>query len=116
MTPNAAVYSTLSEVCPGAYLAYAPGSAPPLPWFVYKRRRGGETFADNDNYAQFCNYRVELFFKEHDPYLISDFEEALHRLGTYTLYDADYLDTEGCLMHDYRLAYNPNKEGEAKDG
>lgn len=115
MTPNAAVYSTLSKVCPGRYVAFVPGKVPPLPWFVYKRVNGGEVFADNSNYSLMHRYRVELFFEENDPELIASFEAALGELGTYRLYDANWMDSEGCLMHDYRLAYHPHNDLEGDD-
>lgn len=104
MTADKLLYQTLSEVCPGTYAAYKPGNAPPLPWFVYKVDRGGEVFADNTNYSKIPRYRVELLMKEKDPSLVDSFEAALRSIGTWRLYDADYIDSEGCVMHDYRLA------------
>lgn len=106
MTPDELIYSTLSEVVPGTYLAYVPGNAPPLPWFVYSRRNGEEFFADNTNFERLPRYRVELLFKEADPKLVEEFESALSSLGTWRLYSADYVEAESCLMHDYRLAMN----------
>lgn len=114
MTPNALLFKTLTEVCKGTYLAYKPGKAPPLPWFVYGRQRGEETFADNENYARIPRYRVELLFEENDPELIERFEEALSRLGPWRLYNATYLDSEGCFTHDYRLSLSPEKLRESE--
>ena len=109
MTANELIYKTLTSVCPGAYAAYALGKAPALPWFVYDRRRGGEFFADDTNYALMPRYRVQLLFKENDPGLIERFEAALSKVGTWSLYNAEYLDSEGCLFHDYRLSFDISK-------
>lgn len=116
MTPNAFLYETLSKVCKGTYVAYKPGKAPPLPWFVYTRRNGEEFFADDSNYARIPRYRVELLFEENDPVLVSRFEEALTEVGTWKLYSADYLDSEGCLIHDYRLSMSLGKLRESEAG
>ena len=116
MTPNAWLFRTLSEVCKGTYLSYKPGSAPPLPWFCYSRQNGEEVYADNSNYSRLPRYRVELLFEENDPDLIERFEEALSKLGVWRLYSADYVDSEACLMHDYRLAMNIALFREANDG
>lgn len=112
MTYNAILYSTLTEVCRGTYLAWAIGEAPPLPWFTYKREHDGEVYADNKNYSLMPRYRVELLFKEYDPTLIEDFEKALSAIGTWKLYESDMLDSENCLYHDYRLTLLPNREEE----
>ena len=118
MTPNAFLFKTLSEVCKGTYVAYQRGKAPPLPWFAYKRENGEEGYADDTNYIRIPRYRVELLFKENDPDLVDAFEAALSRVGTWRLYDADYVDSEDCLMHDYRLSMNLSKlrESEADNG
>lgn len=109
MTANEFLYKTLTRVCPGTYAAYTPGKTPPLPWFVYQRRRGGEFFADDTNYGLLPRYRVQLLFKENDPSLIDRFEEALSEAGTWALYNAEYLNSEGCLLHDYRLSLDISK-------
>lgn len=109
MHSDVVLAQTLTKVCPGTYLAYQPKKAPPLPWFAYSRQHGEESFADNENYARIPRYRVELLFEENDPELIERFEAALSELGTWTLYLSDYLESERCLMHDYRLAINPSK-------
>jgi len=121
MTPEKFLARTLSAVCPGAYLAHKPGKAPPLPWFVYKRASGEEYYADNTNYARLPRFRVQLLFEENDTDLVEAFEAALSELGTWRLYDADYLDSEACLFHDYRLSLGLDNlkeanEREASDG
>jgi len=107
---NETIYSELSRICSGTYVAWPIGKAPPLPWFTYKRSHDGEVFADNSNYSLMPRYRVELLMKESDPQLISDFETALSKIGTWKLYEADWLDSENCLYHDYRLTLLPNRE------
>lgn len=112
MTSDERLFTELTRVCPGTYVAWPIGKAPALPWFTYKRQNGGEVFAGNANYGLLPRYRVELLFKEKDPVLVRDFEEALTRLGTWKLYDADYMDGENCIEHDYRLTLLPNREEE----
>ena len=97
----------LCKVCPGTYLAWPIGKAPSLPWFTYRWWSGGEVFADDENYAQLRRMRIELYFKELDLDLIDDFEDALKRVGTYSLYDATFVNTENCYRHVYRLACRP---------
>ena len=109
MKSDVTLAKTLTRVCQGTYVAYEPKKAPPLPWFVYSHERGEEFFADNSNYSRLPRYRVELFFKENDPDLIERFESALDELGTWRIYDSDYVNSERCLMHDYRLAFHPNR-------
>lgn len=115
MTPNEFLFNTLRQVCAGTYLAYQHGKAPKLPWFVYSREYGEEVFADNENYTRMPRYRVQLLFKEHDPQLIDRFETALSKVGTWRLYDADFLDSENCLIHDYRIALNLSKYRESEN-
>lgn len=115
MTPNAFLYKTLTGVCPGTYAAYTPGRAPKPPWFCYTRRHGEEFYADSGNYSKLPRYRVELLFRENDPDLIERFEAALSKLGTWSLYDADYVDSEACIMHDYRLSLSLSRMRESED-
>ncbi len=110
MTSNERLFSRLLDVVPGTYLAWPVGKAPPLPWFTYEREYGGHAYADNTNYALMPRYQVDLYFAENDPDLIAMFEEAISDLGTYRLYNADYIDTEGCYRHDYRLTLLPDNE------
>lgn len=116
MTPDERVFQTLSGVCRGTYLAYKPGKAPPLPWFVYSRRRGEEFFADNDNYARLPRYTVELLLEESDPELVERFEQALSSLGTWRMYGADMLEGEGCIQHTYQLQYIHNRTSQPPHG
>jgi hypothetical protein len=103
-TANARLYSVLSEVCPGVMHGWPLGSAPPLPWFAYRRINGGERYADNHNYALIPRYRIELLMEENDPGLVTEFERALDELGTWKLYSADLIDGESCITYDYRLS------------
>lgn len=114
MTPDGFLYQTLKGVCPGTYAAYRPGKAPSLPWFCFTRRHGEEVFADSTNYSRLPRYRVELLFKDKDPSLVESFEEALSRLGTWSLYDSDYVDSEACMLHDYRLSLSLSKMRESE--
>ena len=102
MTEDALVFSTLTAMTglPGTKFAWAYGSVPPLPWFVYYRDRKGEFIADNDNYFLMPRYKAELYIKENDPELVSVFEDAVSTLGPYKHRDV-WLDSENCTMHTF---------------
>lgn len=107
MNPDAQVFQTLSSVgIPGAKVAFPEGGAPPLPWFVYRRRKRGELHADDKNYATVPHYSVELLMRENDPQLRETFEEAIASMGPYTAYET-WVPTEQCLMVTYDFTYHP---------
>lgn len=116
MTYEEALFKALTKVCPGTYRAWRPGKAPPLPWFAYSLMRSDQFHADNTNYFRLPRYRVELLFEESDPKLVADFEQALSGIGTWSRYEAEYLDSEGCFMHDYRLSASPGLLRETESG
>ena len=102
MSCGSVVYSPLTSKTglPGTKLAWPLGNAPSLPWFVYVREKGGEVFADNDNYHLLPRYRVELYLSEEDPELVKKFEKAVSMLGTYK-HRESWLSDENCQMHSY---------------
>ncbi len=107
MTPDSLVYQTLTSVgIPGTKWAYQEGQAPPLPWFVYMRRKEGELHADDETYAIVPHYRAELYMRENDPDLRERFEEAISSLGPYTAYES-WVPSEQCLMVSYDFTYHP---------
>jgi len=116
MTHDEFVYRTLSEVCPGTKDEWPVGDAPPLPWFTFTHRRGGEVYADDDVYAELQPYQIELLYKENDPDLVSRFKVALRKIGTYRFYDDGYLDSEKCMHAVFLITLQPDKEREAQDG
>ena len=101
MTPFVRVYEALcSAGIPGTYVAYQEGKAPPLPWFTYMERRGGEVFASDTNYSKVQHFRAELYQRENDPELRESFEAAVASLGPYKSYTT-WIPTEQCLMTSY---------------
>lgn len=111
MTDDARVYSALREATglPGTKYAWPLGSAPPLPWFVYYRARGGEVHADNTNYHLLPRYVAELYLAENVPETVDAFEEAVRSLGTFTRRD-EWLEGEGCMMHRFAFTLLPQRE------
>jgi len=107
MIPDAYVFKTLLAVgIPGTKYAYQEGGAPPLPWFVYMRRKKGDVFADDKNYALLPHFRAELYMRENDPDLRERFEEAVASIGPYTAYET-WIPSEQCLMVSYDFTYHP---------
>lgn len=110
MTPDAFVYQTLLESgIPGTKVAYPEGNAPPLPWFVYLKRRGGDLFADNVNHAKLQRYRVELLQASNDPDVQARLEAAIAKIGPYTSYET-WVPTERCVMTTYDFTYHFEQE------
>ncbi|MBR3161013.1 MAG: hypothetical protein IKF14_18340 [Atopobiaceae bacterium] len=110
-TPRQVVGKVLSEVgVPVTWDAWPTGKAPPLPWIAFSYMRGGEVYADNENYAELCKFKVGLYYKEYDPELETAFKSTLARLGTYRRYDDVYLSSEHCYLADYEIIYQPNRE------
>ena len=108
MTPDSIVYQTLlTSGIPGTKVAYQEGQAPPLPWFVYFRRRGGNLYADGTNWTNIPRYRAELYQRENDPEIRERFEEAIAQLGPYTSYES-WIETESCMMTVYDFTYHPD--------
>ena len=110
MNPDQIVFETLSSSgIPGARTAYQKGKAPPLPWFVYLRERGGEVFADDSNHSKLQRYRAELYQREYDPDVQEAFEAAIASIGPYTSYDT-WLPTEQCIETVYEFTYHNEPE------
>lgn len=107
MNPDAYVFERLSSTgIPGTKYAYQEGAAPPLPWFVYMRRKKGEVFGNDTNYAWLPHFRAELYMRENDPTLRERFEEAVASIGPYTAYES-WIPSEQCLMVSYDFTYHP---------
>lgn len=108
MTPDEAVYTTLLKSgLPGTKVGWPIGGAPPLPWFTYKRTKGGEVFADDGNYAKMRRYDVDLYQAETDDDLRDEFEEVLSELGPFSSTEV-WIPAENCWETSYRLTYHPN--------
>lgn len=108
MKPDEAVYTTLLKSgLPGTKVGWPIGGAPPLPWFTYKRTKGGEVFADDRNYAKMRRYDVDLYQAEMDDDLRDEFEEVLSELGPFSSTEV-WIPAENCWETSYRLTYHPN--------
>lgn len=106
MTPDETVFSTLrSGGFVGTKVGWPIGGAPPLPWFTYKRVKGGEFFADNSNYALMQRYDVDLYQKEADDELRDRFESALAQLGPYKCIES-WVPAENCWVTSYSLTFH----------
>ena len=107
MTPNEYVFSALSESgLPGTFQEWRQGKAPPLPWFVYRRTRGGFIHADNDNYAQLPRYRAELWMPTNDPDTREAFEDAVRSIGPFTSNES-WVPSENAYQVEYTFTYHP---------
>jgi hypothetical protein len=110
MNPDKVVFEALSSSgIPGTKVAYQEGHAPPLPFFVYLTRRGGDLFACDTNYAKVQRYRAELYQRENDPELRERFEAAIASLGPYTAYET-WIPTEQCLMTSYDFSFDIDRQ------
>lgn len=109
MKPDEVVYSTLTGTgLAGTRDAWPMGGAPALPWFTYKRAKGGEVFADDTNFTRMCRYDVSLYEREQDDTLRETFEAALDRLGPNKCHES-WLTSENCWVTSYSLTFHPDK-------
>ena len=107
MTYDETVFATLLESgLPGTRNAWPLGHAPALPWFTYKRARGGEFIADDSNYARMHRYQVDLYMAEPDDEVYERFEQALGRLGPFVSHEV-WNAVENCWITSYTLTYHP---------
>ena len=108
MTPDETVYTTLTACgLKGTKVGWPIGGAPPLPWFTYKRVKGGEFFADNANYALMQRYDIDLYQKEPDDEVRDRFEEALDGIGPHKCIES-WIPAENCWVTSYSVTYHPN--------
>lgn len=106
MTPNEAVYTTLSATgLKGAQSAWPIGAAPPLPWFVYYREDGGEVFADDSNYSKLPRFRAELWTSQNDETVRASFEAALSEIGPFSTNEG-WVPSENAYMVAYTFTYH----------
>lgn len=100
-TPDETVYSILSQSgIPGTKYAWPVGDAPPLPWFVYKRAKHGEFFADDSTYSKLRRYSVDLYQRELDDDVRDAFEERLAEVGPFSSYET-WIPHERCWVTSY---------------
>lgn len=106
MTPDETVFSLLkTSGLEGTKVGWPIGNAPPLPWFTYKRVKGGEFFADNSNYALMQRYDVDLYQRDADDNLRDRFEDALSQIGPYKCIES-WVPTENCWVTSYSLTFH----------
>ena len=107
MTSDEIVYqSLLTSGLKGTKVGWPIGGAPPLPWFTYKRVKGGEFFADDGNYALMQRYDVDLYQKDADDTLRDEFERALDLIGPYKCVES-WVPSENCWVTSYSVTYHP---------
>lgn len=109
MKPDQAVFEALlTSGLPGTKVGWPIGGAPPLPWFTYKRVKGGEFFGDDSNYALMQRYDVDLYQKDADDDVRDEFELALAKVGPFKSIES-WIPTEDCWVTSYSVTYHPNK-------
>ena len=107
MTPEKAVYTTLLKSgLPGTKTEWHLGNVPPLPWFVYYRRKGSEVRADNENYAEMPRFRAELWMQSNDREVRDAFEEQLRLFGPFTTNES-WVASENAYQVEYTFTYHP---------
>lgn len=103
MTPDAIVFKTLLESgLPGTKVAWPLNGAPPLPWFTYKRSKGGEVYADDGNYATMRRYEIDLYQEEQDDDVRDAFEECVAKLGPFSSQES-WIQQENCWLTSYSI-------------
>ena len=110
MTPDEYVFATLSESgLPGTKSGWPIGGAPPLPWFLYKRHKGGEVFADDRNWTRMRRYDIRLYQREVDDEVRDEFEEYVARIGPFASNET-WIPSEDCWETSYSVTYHPPTE------
>lgn len=95
----------LNSGIPGTKYAWPIDGAPPLPWFTYKRRKGGHMHADNSNYAHMVRYQIDLYEAEPDVELRERFGKCVASVGPYTDYET-WIPSENCWETTYDVTYH----------
>lgn len=109
MRPDEDVFSTLCESgIRGTKVGYPYGKEPPLPWFVYRRLKKGEFYADDSNYAKMQRYDVDLYQAEPSDLEREALEEQLAKIGPYACIES-WVPMENCWLTSYTLTYHPNE-------
>lgn len=107
MTPDETVFELLSSSgLSGTKDSWPLKKAPALPWFTYKREKGGEVFADDANYALMRRYEVELYQRELDDEVRDAFEECVARVGPFSS-DEEWIPHENCWVTTYSVTFHP---------
>lgn len=106
MTPDRQVYETLlTSGLKGAKSGWPIGGAPPLPWFIYKRSKGGEFYADDSNYMFMRRYEVDLYQREDSEEEVEALEEALAQIGPFRFVEK-WITSENCWVSSYYVTYH----------
>lgn len=108
MQPDEIVFATLSESgIRGTKVGWPYGKEPALPWFVYRRLKKGEFYADDSNYAKMQRYDVDLYQSEADADEVDALEMQLAKLGPYACVES-WVPMENCWLTSYTLTFHPN--------
>lgn len=106
MTPDEFVFSTLKmSGLKGTKVGWPIGGAPPLPWFTYKRKKGGEVYADDRNWTRMRRYDVRLYQRELDDDVRDHFEEYVAMIGPFSSNET-WIVSENCWETTYSLTLN----------
>ena len=107
MESDEQVFATLTASgLPGTKVGWPIGGAPPLPWFTYKRNKGGEVFADDGNWELMRRYDIRLYQKEIDDDERDLFEEHVAQIGPFASYET-WIPSEDCWETAYSVTYHP---------
>ncbi len=105
--PDEVVLSTLQESgIPGTKVAWPYGKVPKLPWFVYRRNKKGEFYADDSNYAKLQRYEVDLYQADMDDDEREALEERLALLGPYACIES-WVPMESTWLTSYTFTFHP---------
>ena len=100
MTSDEFVFQTLlTSGLKGTKAGWPMGQVPPLPWFTYKRTKGGELYADDSNWSTLPRYEVDLYQKECGG-AEESLEGALEKIGPYRLTET-WITTESVWVTSY---------------
>lgn len=101
MSARDVVAAVRSAGLPCAHVAWAVGSAPPLPWCVYLLDEDNKLSADDTRWCDFTRWTVELYTKQDDETSAPALEEALRAaFGDYYKEEV-WVESEACVLTSY---------------
>lgn len=101
MGAQAVVAAVRSAGLPVARLAWPLGSAPPLPWCVFRLDEDAKLDADGGRWASFPRWAVELYREPSDAESEGKVESALAAaFGDYRKTES-WVESQGCAMSTY---------------
>lgn len=96
------MYAALSGCgVPLAFMAWPSGSAPPLPWAVYRLDEDAAMYADGERWFDASRWALELYEAAPDQGTESAVESSVRSaFGDFSKQEA-WIDEENCLMTTY---------------